>query len=71
MTIPDRAAIMTINEKSEIAFVGTWKTNMGDKKMNSETMEREINSVTNTITDKTRYFLYEKTILNDSLYIVW
>ena len=69
MTIPDRDAIMTISAKSKIEFVGIWKTRIGDKKMNWETMERAINSPANIVIDKTRYFLYEKTILNVSLYI--
>ena len=42
---------------------------MGDKKMNWETMERAIKSTPNMVIDKAIYFLYEKTILNASLYI--
>ena len=52
-------AIVIINVKSKIAFAGTWKTKMGDKKINSETMEREITNPTNTVIDNKMYFLCE------------
>ncbi len=59
VTIPDSTAIATINTKSTIEFTGTLNTKTGEKKMNSETIERETNSPRNTVLDMYRYFLLE------------
>ena len=67
MTIPDRAAIIKINEKSKIAYVGTQKTKTGEKKINSETVESDISNMANIEMDNARYFLWEYTLFSTSL----
>lgn len=51
VTIPDNSEITTINTKSAIEFTGTLNTNAGERKMNSETIDREKNSIRNIVLD--------------------
>ncbi len=51
VTIPDNDAIITISTKSVIEFAGTLNTTTGERKMNSETIDRETNNARNITLD--------------------
>lgn len=51
VTIPDNSEIATINTKSTIEFAVTLNTNAGDRKINSETIDSEKNSIRNIVLD--------------------
>ena len=51
VTIPDDVEIATINTKSTIEFIGMLNTNSGERNMNSETIDREKNSIRNIAPD--------------------